>query len=129
MSRRISLLLLSLLLLAAAGLQPGHRAAADGAFATVTPEAGDLSTAFTFSVTGMTPGHAVSIVLFDSAGNRYTFQRDGVDQAIVIADDGTAAVQVRAATDLPGAVPGTWQVVFTEDETGYVATIPFDVSP
>ncbi len=129
MSRRFLLLfaLLLLGLIGRAGL-PAHSARADGPFATVTPDAGDLSTTFTFSVTGMIPGHAVSIVLFDSAGNRYAYQRDGVDQAIVIGDDGTASVQVQPGTDLPGAVPGKWRVVLTEQETGATATIPFDVS-
>ncbi len=130
MSRRM-LLLIALLLpgLFSSVLLPLSDARADGAVATVTPDAGDFSTTFTFSVAGMTPGHAVSIVLFDSAGNRYSYQRDGVDQAIVVADDGTAAVQVRAGTDLPGSVPGSWRVIFTEEETGYAATIQFDISP
>lgn len=127
MMRRFSLGLIVVLTcaFAALGVRSAH---ADGAMASVSPGDGDMRTAFTFSVTGMTPGHAVLIALYDNNGNRYTYQKDSVDQAIVVDDSGAASVQVTPGTDLPGSVAGAWRATFTEEETGYNATVPFSVA-
>lgn len=104
-------------------------APASGPTASVDPGGGTLRTTFTFSVTGMTPGHGVLVTLTDGAGNRFTYQKDGVDQAIVVDTQGNASLQVTPATDLPGSMVGAWRAVFTEEETGYTATVPFDITP
>lgn len=125
--RRVALWVACLLLIMTAGAVGTAGAARAQGEATVSPPSGSLNLSFAFSVSGITPGHAIAIVLFDGAGNRFTYQQDGVDQAIVVDGNGVASLSVTPATDLPGAVAGAWRAVFTEEETGYVATIPFDV--
>jgi hypothetical protein len=105
------------------------RVAHAGGNATVSPDGGTMQTQFVFSVTGLTPGHGVDIVLYDDAGQRYTYQKDGVDQAIVVDDSGAAAITMVPGRDLPGSKPGNWRAVFLEEETGDTVTIPFTVSP
>ncbi len=104
------------------------RVAHAGGNATVTPDGGTMQTQFVFSVTGLTPGHGVDIVLYDDADQRYTYQKDGVDQAIVVDDSGAAAITMVPGRDLPGSRPGNWRAVFLEEETGNTVTIPFTVS-
>jgi hypothetical protein len=87
-----------------------------------------MLTLYTFSVSGLLPGHGVTLALFDGAGSRFTYQKDGIDQAIVVDDSGNAAVTMMPGRDLGGAVPGAWKVVFFEEETGYSVTIPFDIA-
>ncbi len=130
MLRRTSLILLTLSLLfsfAALTSAPAGRVHADEN-AAVAPDSGTLQTTYTFSVSGMTPGHGISIAVYDAAGMRYTYQKDGIDQAIVVDDNGNASLQITPATDLGGPAPGTWKAVFVEEETGNSVTIPFDVS-
>ncbi len=105
------------------------RVAHAGGNATVAPDGGTMQTQFVFSVTGLTPGHGVDIVLYDDANQRYTYQKDGVDQAIVVDDSGAAAITMVPGRDLPGSRPGNWRAVFLEEETGNTVTIPFTVSP
>lgn len=105
------------------------RVAHAGGNATVAPDGGSMQTQFVFSVTGLMPGHGVDIVLFDDAEQRYTYQKDGVDQAIVVDDTGAAAITMVPGRDLPGSKPGQWRVVFLEEETGNTVTIPFTVTP
>lgn len=124
----LALLAMALLLGAAYG-SAAPIARADGGMATVTPDSGTMSTSFTFSVSGMTPGNGIDIMLVDGAGAHFTYQQTGTAQALVVQDDGTASVSVTPGRDLPGAQPGAWTVTFTEEETGYFVTIPFDVGP
>ncbi|HZQ34911.1 MAG TPA: hypothetical protein VFD32_03185 [Dehalococcoidia bacterium] len=105
------------------------RVAHAGGNATVSPDGGNMQTQFVFSVTGLTPGHGVDIVLYDAAEQRYTYQKDGVDQAIVVDDGGAAAITMVPGRDLPGSKPGNWRAVFLEEETGNTVTIPFTVAP
>jgi hypothetical protein len=120
---------LLILLTLACAISGQHGVSADGAAASVTPGDGDMRTGFVFAATGLTPGHAILITLYDSSGNRYTYQKDGVDQAIVVDDSGAVSLQVTPATDLPGSVPGDWQAYFMEEESGYTASVPFTVAP
>ncbi|MHB8575990.1 MAG: hypothetical protein ACYDCQ_11740 [Dehalococcoidia bacterium] len=135
MFRRFSLVLALALLFVTGSvaprlITPGNSARADStAMASVFPDSGTLSTNFTFSASGLTPGHAVDIALFDAVGNRYTYQKDGVDQGIIIDQSGNAALNVTPATDLSGPTAGPWRAVFQEEETGLTATIVFNVSP
>ncbi|HZU77367.1 MAG TPA: hypothetical protein VFA70_11425 [Dehalococcoidia bacterium] len=99
------------------------------ATASISPGGGDLHTAFTLRVQGLTPGDGVDIVLYDGAGTRFSYQQDGIEQAIVVDDSGNASLTVTPAIDLPGSVAGTWTAVFTVEETSYTATIQFLVSP
>lgn len=119
--------IVALLAVAAALLFAPHLARGDEV-ASVSPGGGTMETLFTFSVSGMTPGHGIEISVIDGGGNRYTYQQNGVPQALIVGPDGTTAVSLVPARDLPGSVPGTWTVTFLEEETGYVATITFDVS-
>ena len=105
------------------------RVAHAGGNATVAPDGGSMLTQFVFSVTGLTPGHGVDIVLFDDADQRYTYQKDGVDQAIVVDDNGAAAITMVPGRDLPGSKSGNWRAIFLEEETGDTVTIPFTVAP
>lgn len=116
-----------LLLLGSLAIRPAGHVRADES-AGITPDAGTLHTTFTFSVSGMTPGHGVSIAVYDAAGVRYTYQKDGVDQALVVDDAGNAAIQITPAIDLGDAAAGSWKAVFVEEETGNSVTILFDVS-
>jgi hypothetical protein len=102
-------------------------ARADSA-ATVSPDAGDMQTLFIFSASGLTPGDGVIIAVFDAVGNRFSYQKGGVEQALVVDDSGAVAVALTPA-GLGGAMPGDWRAVFQEEETGYTATIPFSVTP
>jgi len=120
---------LLIVLTLACAMSRAHGVNADGPAASVTPGDGDMRTAFVFAATGLTPGHAILITLYDSSGNRYTYQKDGVDQAIVVDDSGAVSLQVTPATDLPGSVPGEWQVYFMEEESGYTASVLFTVAP
>ena len=120
--------LLALVLLLAATLFGATRIAKGDQVATVAPDSGTMATTFTFSVSGMTPGHGIEITVIDGVGNRFTYQQNGVPQALVVGPDGTTAVSLVPGRDLPGAQSGSWTVAFTEEETGYVATIPFDVA-
>ncbi|HLZ71755.1 MAG TPA: hypothetical protein VKV26_17770 [Dehalococcoidia bacterium] len=104
------------------------RVAHAGGNATVAPDGGNMTTQYVFSVTGLTPGHGVDIVLFDDAEQRYTYQKDGVDQAIIVDDTGAAAIVMVPGRDLPGSKPGQWRAVFYEEETGNTVTIPFAVA-
>jgi hypothetical protein len=102
-------------------------ARADGV-ATVSPASGSLYVQYTFSVSGLTPGNTVSIDLYDGAGTRFTYQKNGVDQVFVVGDDGTVSVSIVPATDLDNPVSGTWRAVFQEQETGANVTIQFEVT-
>lgn len=125
---RAALLVVALLLFAA--FVPAARIArGDGGLASVSPASGTMNTTFTFGVSGMTPGRGVDLMLIDGSGANFTYQQNGVPQALVVQVDGSTAVSVTPATDLPGSVPGSWNVTFTEEETGYNVTIPFDVTP
>lgn len=130
MLRRTGLFVLALILLcsfSAISSTPAVHVHADES-AGVAPDTGTLQTTFTFSVSGMTPGHGVSIAVYDAAGTRYTYQKDGIDQAVIVDDGGSASLQITPATDLGDPAPGSWKVVFVEEETGNSVTIPFDVS-
>jgi len=116
------------LLASVAALLFAPRLARGDQIASVSPGGGTMETLFTFSVSGMTPGHGIEISVIDGGGNRYTYQQNGVPQALIVGPDGTTAVSLVPARDLPGSVPGTWTATFLEEETGYVATITFDVS-
>lgn len=120
--------LLALILLFATALLGATHIARGDQVATVAPDSGTLATTFTFSVSGMTPGHGIEITVLDGAGNRFTYQQNGVPQALIVGPDGTTAVSLVPGRDLPGAVPGNWTANFTEEETGYVASIPFTVT-
>ncbi len=104
------------------------RVAHAGGNATIAPDGGNMLTQFVFSVTGLTPGHGVDIVLYDDSEQRYTYQKDGVDQAIIVDDTGAAAITMVPGRDLPGSKPGQWRAVFFEEETGNTVTIPFVVT-
>jgi hypothetical protein len=127
MLRRISLVLFTLFVLCSLASGPAGRVRADES-ATISPDSGSLRTTFTFSVSGMTPGHGISIAVYDAAGVRYTYQKDGIDQAIIVDEGGNASLQITPATDLGDPASGTWKVVFVEEETGNSVTIPFAVS-
>jgi hypothetical protein len=118
---------LALLLLGMALFFASHIAKGDEV-ATIAPDSGSMSTSFTFSVSGMTPGHGVEITVIDGTGNRFTYQQNGTPQALVVGPDGSTAVALVPGRDLPGSQPGGWTVTFTEEESGNVATIPFSVS-
>jgi len=98
------------------------------ASASVTPGGGDMHTSFMLAAGGLQPGDAVQIVIFDAAGSRFTYQVNGVEQAIVVDSTGSASLTVTPATDTPGSQAGNWTAVFTEQETGFTATLHFDVS-
>lgn len=125
--RRRSLLALALFALFACVAMT--RVAHAGGNASVAPDAGNMLTSYTFSVSGLNPGNGVDIVIFDAAESRFTYQKDGVDQAIVVDQNGNAAIAIVPGRDLPGAKPGGWRVVFTEEESGNVVTLTFTVSP
>jgi hypothetical protein len=100
-----------------------------GGNASVGPDSGSLFTQFTFSVNGLTPGHGVDIVLYDGDDNRFSYQQNGADAAIVVDDGGNASISMIPGRDLPGAKPGNWKAIFLEEETGMTVTIPFAVAP
>jgi hypothetical protein len=105
------------------------RVAHAGGSASVGPDSGSLFTQFTFSVSGLTPGHGVDIVLYDGADARFSYQQNGLDAAIVVDDNGNASIAMIPGRDLPGARPGNWKAIFLEEETGMTVTIPFTVAP
>ncbi|MGI8553560.1 MAG: hypothetical protein ACR2PL_22660 [Dehalococcoidia bacterium] len=112
------------------GVGPGplRDASRPSAFARVTPSAGTLDTAFTFSAAGLTPNNTVELVLYDGAGQSFVYQVDSDNLAFVVDSDGTVALSVVPSVDMDGAMPGAWEAVIVDQETGASVTIDFDVA-
>jgi hypothetical protein len=107
MRRALVLLAVSLALLLSAS-----PAAASSPTVTVSPAAGYLSDAFTFTGSGFLPGEAVSVLFISPDGARFGRFVDGVEAPLAADSAGAWVIVVVPSRDFAGEAGGEWTAQF-----------------
>lgn len=94
------------------------------------PADGTLTTRFSFSGSGFTPGRTVSVRVTTPDGTERRFRTDeGVEIVWLVLPDGTFSLEMVPAQRFPGAGPGRWQALFCGFDAATCQLLAFDVAP